>query len=290
MNQTLILGVVATTLALSAPLLLAALGELIGERAGVLNIGLEGMMLGGAWGGAAASFAFHSAAWGVVGAMLGGVFLAAIFALVAIIGRADAIVTGTGLNLLAIGATGVAHRAMIARFGSYEATTLPQPIFWMAGAVLVPLLAWMFGATRFGLQLRAVGEYPVAADAAGVDVVKMRVQSTLMCGALCGLAGAFLSMSHTNSFAENMTSGRGFIALAIVIFGRWNAWGALGAALLFGLAEGAQFFLQGEIATQFYPLLLSLPYVLTLVVLSSRKSSLSSNRAPGALGVPYEKS
>ncbi len=272
MNQTLILGVVATTLALSAPLLLAALGELIGERAGVLNIGLEGMMLGGAWGGAAASFAFHSAAWGVVGAMLGGVFLAAIFALVAIIGRADAIVTGTGLNLLAIGATGVAHRAMIARFGSYEATTLPQPIFWMAGAVLVPLLAWMFGATRFGLQLRAVGEYPVAADAAGVDVVKMRVQSTLMCGALCGLAGAFLSMSHTNSFAENMTSGRGFIAL------------------LFGLAEGAQFFLQGEIATQFYPLLLSLPYVLTLVVLSSRKSSLSSNRAPGALGVPYEKS
>lgn len=275
-----------TALALGTPLLLAALGELIGQRCGVLNVGLEGMMLCGAWAGAAASFATHSGPLGALAAMAAGMILAALFALLVIDFKADAVVVGTGLNLFAAGVTGVLHRAMTGRFGSYDATNLPQWIFMSAGLVTAALLWWGFGRTRAGLQVRAVGEHPAAADTAGIRVARTRRLCTLSNGALCGLAGAFLSMSHTNSFAENMTSGRGFIALAIVIFGRWNPWGALGAALLFGASDGAQFVLQSKIGTTFYPLLLALPYILTLLTLAGAGGSA---RAPAALGRPYER-
>lgn len=287
MDSAIIQGLILSTLALSSPLLLAALGELIGERAGVLNIGLEGMMLTGAWAGAAASFATGNGLAGLGAAMLAGTILACIFALLSISLRADAIVVGTGLNLFALGLTGVAHRAMSARFGSYSSSVLPEWFFFGAGALLVPLLWWMLRSTRVGLRLRAVGEYPSAADAAGVNVRTLRWQSTLACGALCGAAGAFLSLSHTTSFAENMTYGRGFIALAIVIFGRWNPFGALAAALLFGAAESTQAFLQSTLGTAYYPLLLALPHVLAILVLSGIGGQ---SRAPQALNVPYEHS
>ena len=267
-----------TALALGTPLLLAALGELIGEKAGVLNIGLEGMMLCGAWAGAAVSFGTHSGWLGLAGAMSAGALLAALFALLVLKFKADAVVVGTGLNLFAAGITGVLHRAMSLRFGSYTATRLPEGVFLLACAVAVPLLWWGLGRTRAGLQLRAVGEHPAAADTAGVPVACTRWLCTLANGALCGMAGAFLSMSHTDTFAENMTSGRGFIALAIVIFGRWNPWGALGAALLFGAADGAQFFLQSLIGTQFYPLLLALPYVLTIATLAAAPGKIALRR------------
>jgi simple sugar transport system permease protein len=286
MDKTLLLGLIATALAFAAPLLLAALGELIGERSGVLNIGLEGMMLSGALAGAAVSFASRNAGVGLLGAMLAGTALAAIFALLAITLRADAVVVGTGLNLFALGITGLAHRALSASWGSYQAVGLPPGFFMATGALLVPLLWWGFASTRIGLQVRAVGEYPVAADTAGVRVRRLRWICTLCNGALCGMAGAFLSMSHTNSFGENMTAGRGFIALALVIFGRWNPWGALAGALLFGAAEGSQFFLQTRIGSLFYPLLLALPYVLTILVLSGFAGK---TRAPAALAQPYEK-
>ncbi|MDF2441542.1 MAG: ral nucleoside transport system permease protein [Abditibacteriota bacterium] len=278
-------GVLLGALALASPLLLAALGELIGERAGVLNIGLEGMMLSGAWAGAAASFATGSGLVGLSAAMVAAMLLAAIFALLTIRWRADAIVVGTGLNLFALGVTGVAHRAMSERFGPYNSAALPEWFFFVAGALLVPLLWWQLQHTRAGLRLRAVGEYPAAADAAGVNVRALRFQSTLICGALCGAAGAFLSLSHINSFGENMTSGRGFIALAIVIFGRWNPFGALAAALLFGAAESTQIFLQSSLNSTYYPLLLTLPYVLTILVLAGFGGR---SRAPQALNVPHE--
>jgi simple sugar transport system permease protein len=131
------------------------------------------------------------------------------------------------------------------------------------------------------LQLRASGEYPSAAEAAGASVAKLRWAATLFNGALCGLAGAFLSMANTNSFAENMTAGRGFIALAIVIFGRWNPFGALAAALLFGAANAMQFQLQSQLGTEFYPLLLALPYVLTILTLAGFAGR---TNAPAALG------
>jgi simple sugar transport system permease protein len=284
--HSLILALTFTTLALATPLLLAALGELIGERAGVLNIGLEGMMLVGAWAGAAASFKSGHALAGLLAAIAAGTLLAAAFGLLALTLQADAIVVGTGLNLFALGLTGMLHRAMAASFGDYTAVTLPQWVFNVLGACLVPLLWAAFRYTRTGIQIRAVGEYPPAADAAGVNVGRVRWFCTLANGALCGAAGAFLAMSHTNAFNENMTSGRGFIALAIVIFGRWSPWGALGAALLFGAAEGMQFFLQTTVSTTYYPLLLTLPYLLTLLTLAGK---FGTTTAPAALAQRYER-
>jgi ABC-type uncharacterized transport system permease subunit len=281
MEVSLIVPLLASALAFGAPLLLAALGELIGERAGVLNIGLEGMMLTGAWAGAAAGFVSGNAGLGILGAAGAGVLLAALFAFLVLTLRADAVVAGTGLNLFALGLTGVAHRSLSAKAGSYVAPTIPQWYFIALGVVLAVTLTWALAHTRAGLKLRAVGEYPAAAEAAGTSVVRTRWVATLVNGALCGVAGAFLSMSHTNTFAENMTSGRGFIALTIVIFGRWSPIGAVAAALLFGAAEGSQFFLQSTLGTTYYPLLLALPYVLTLLTLAGFAGKA---KAPAALG------
>jgi simple sugar transport system permease protein len=281
MSKAELLNLLLASLAFATPILLAALGELIAERSGVLNIGLEGMMLSGAWAGAAFSYSTRSPLAGVVAAALAGVLLAAIFALLVLRYKAEAIVAGTGLNLLALGATGVAHRAMIAKHGSYESATLPMWFFFALSVVLIPALWWLLTKTRPGLQLRAAGEYPLAAEASGASVMKLRWVSTLFNGALCGMAGAFLSMSHTDSFAENMTAGRGFIALAIVIFGRWSPFGALAAALLFAAANAAQFGLQAKISTQYYPLLLALPYALTILTLAGFAGK---SRAPAALG------
>jgi ABC-type uncharacterized transport system permease subunit len=275
------LNLLLASLAFAVPILLAALGELVGEKSGVLNIGLEGMMLGGAWAGAAASFATQSSIAGLLAAITAGVFLSAVFALLVLNFQADAIVAGTGLNLFALGATGVAHRAMIARSGNYDANTLPPTFFFALAALLIPALWWLLHHTRAGLQLRAAGEYPAAAEASGASVLKIRWMSTLSNGALCGLAGAFLSMSHTDSFAENMTAGNGFIALAIVIFGRWSPFGALGAALLFAGAKALQYQLQAQLPTQYFPLLLALPYALTILTLAGFAGR---TRAPGALG------
>jgi len=275
-----------TALALASPLLLAALGELIGERAGVLNIGLEGMMLAGAWAGAAASFASRSAPLGLLAAMGAGIAFAAIFAWLVLTLRADAIVAGTGLNLLSLGLTGVLQRRMATVYGSYEAVPLPEMSFAVAGALLALTLWWALRRTRIGLQLRAVGEHPAAADSAGVHVRRVRWLATLANGALCGAAGAFLSMANTHSFAENMTAGRGFIALAIVIFGRWSPLGAVGAALLFAAAEGAQYSLQASLGSGYAPLFLALPYIVTLLTLAGFAGA---TRAPAALGQDYEK-
>lgn len=283
MNSLLTFSFFVSTLAFALPILLAALGELVGEKSGVINIGLEGQMLGGALTGAAVSFALQNAIFGLMAAIIAGVLLAAIFAWLVISLRADAIVAGTGLNLFALGLTGVVHRAFSHRApgGAYEAQILPEWMFAVAALLLVPLLCWGLQKTRAGLQLRAAGEYPSAAEAAGASVARLRWGATLFNGALCGVAGAFLSIANTNSFAENMTAGRGFIALAIVIFGRWNPIGATLAALLFGAANAAQFQLQSQLGTEFYPLLLALPYALTILTLAGFAGR---TKAPAALG------
>jgi simple sugar transport system permease protein len=283
MSHLLTVAFFVSTLAFALPILLAALGELVGEKSGVINIGLEGQMLAGALAGAAASFAFGNATLGLAAAIAAGVLLAAVFAWLVVSLRADAIVVGTGINLFALGMTGVLHRAISNRAagGAYEAQVLPEWVFAALALLLIPLLWWGLQKTRAGLQLRAAGEYPSAAEAAGASVVKLRWAATLFNGALCGMAGAFLSMANTNSFAENMTAGRGFIALAIVIFGRWNPFGAMAAALLFGAANAAQFQLQSQLGTEFYPLLLALPYVLTILTLAGFAGR---TKAPAALG------
>ena len=281
MNSAIFWSLVFSSLALGVPLLLAALGEIVGEKSGVLNVGLEGMMLSGALCGAAISTITGNAWLGVLAAMIGGVSLSSVFAFLVVTLRGDAVVAGTGLNLFALGFTGVAFRAVSAKYPTSQAAIVPESFFYVLALFLCAALWFAISSTRSGLAIRACGENPRAAESAGINVARVRWSCTLWNGALCGLAGAFLSISHTNSFAENMTEGRGFIALALVIFGRWNPWGALGAALLFGAAQGSQFWLQTRVGDQFYPLLLALPYVLTLVVLAGFAGKV---RAPAALG------
>ena len=244
---------------LAVPLLLAALGELMVEKAGVINVGIEGMMLAGALAGFAASHAAHGPWPGALAALAAGAALAAFLAALSIGLGADQVVVGTALNILALGLTGVFFRAL---FGGPGQRTVPfaplpfpvlhripliGPAFFQQNALgylawaLVPLCAFFLRRTRPGLRLRAVGEYPAAADGAGVRVPWVRTLAVLWGGGLAGLAGAYLSIGYTNGFTENMSAGRGFIALAVVILGRWTPGGVTLAALLFGLADALHY-------------------------------------------------
>lgn len=291
------------TLRLAAPLLLAALGELLVQRAGIVNVGIEGGMLSGAFAGFAVAVATGSPALGVAAAAAAGCALACLFAAFAVLRRADQIVVGMAVNLLALGATGLGARALYAG-APPQAPTVPvlalpalsewpglgalfsQTPFVYAGVCLAGALALFLGRSRAGLRLRAVGESARAADAEGVPVEAVRFAALAAGGLLTGVAGASLSLSLADTFTEGMSAGRGFIALAVVIFGRWSAGGVLGAALFFGAATALQFRLQARGWGVPYPVFLMFPYVVTLVVLA-----LASGRArpPGDLGRPYRR-
>lgn len=291
-------------LRLAAPLLLAALGELLVERAGVINIGIEGMMLCGAFAAFAASVASGQPAVGVLAGVAAGCAMGAVFVVFAVLRRADQIVVGTAVNLLALGATGLALRAMFPETvptaptvgelrvpGLVELPLLGRSLFSQtpftyAALALAPGCAFFLARTRAGLRLRAVGEAARAADAEGVPVERVRSIAVLAGAGFAGLAGAALSLAQSNSFAEGMTAGRGFIALAIVIFGRWSASGVVLAALFFGATTALQFRLQARGLDVPYPLALMLPYVLTLALLAVASGHA---RAPGDLGRPYRR-
>lgn len=293
-----------TGVPLATPLLLAALGEIFAEKSGVINVGIEGMILAGALAGFAGSYASHNPVVGALCAAGAGTLLAALMALLAIRLRADQVVVGTAINILALGLTGVFARAW---FQDANASAVPfpsLPIPWLCRLpvigealftqnalgylawLLVPLCWFYLFRTRPGLRLRAVGEYPEAADGAAVRVDRVRTLAVLWGGALAGLAGAYLSIGYTNGFVENMSAGRGFIALAVVILGRWNPWGALAAALLFGLASALQFQFQASSVRLPYQFFLALPYLLTVFALLFR--SRLQAVPPAALGEPYQ--
>jgi simple sugar transport system permease protein len=290
------------TLRLAAPLLLAALGELLIERSGVVDIGIEGTMLTGAFAGFAVAVATGSALAGVAAAAAAGGGVGLLFAAFAVVGRVDQIVVGMAVNLLALGGTGAAARALwggappaaptLGALAEGASTGLPWPLaIWLAqtpflhaGLVLTLALGLVFARTRAGLTLRAVGESARAADAEGVSVPVVRGAAVLVGSALAGLGGAALSLAQSDSFTEGMTAGRGFIALAIVIFGRWSATGVLLAALFFGGATALQFRLQARGAGIPYPVFLMLPYVVTLAVLAF---ATGRGRAPADLGRAY---
>lgn len=292
------------TLRLAAPLLLAALGELVVERAGLINIGIEGAMLVGAFAGFAAAAASGSAPVGVAAATLSGAGIGVLFAAFAVARGADQIVVGTAVNLLALGATALASRSLwsgappsaptVAPLVSGPATGIPllgpvllrqTPFVW-TGIALAVAIGFALSRTRAGLRLRAVGEAARAADAEGVSVGRIRFAAVVFGSALAGLAGAALSLAQSDTFTEGMTAGRGFIALAVVIFGRWRAAGVLLAALFFGLATALQFRLQARGAAIPYPLSLMLPYLVTLGVLAVASGR---GRAPGDLGRAYRR-
>lgn len=296
MTGVLLLAFVLQTFAYAAPVLFAALGEVFSERVGVINIGLEGLMLVGALSAVVASAAASSALAGVLAAFVAGGLGGLLFAAFAVGLARDQVIVGTTLNFLAAGLTGVWYRAWTS--GGTKAQTAPalRPLFGESGTslnaltllalLLVPLGHFLLVRTRLGVLLRATGEVPEAAAASGARVNRIRAVVCALTGGLCGLGGAALSIGISNTFTENMTGGRGFIALAIVVFGRWSPVGAWGAALLFAAADVAQARLQASGAFHIpYPVFLAIPYVLTLVALAIRGGSV---RAPAALGVPFE--
>ena len=266
--DALLLAIIAST-----PLLLAVEGEIIVQRAGIINLGIEGTMLVAAM----TSVLFGSFAAGVLGAAA----MAALFGLFAIVFRADQIVTGTAINLLALGLTGFIYREMQERF----ATPIAHPTIdfvAIAAWIVVPLvLAWMLWRTKFGLRLRACGENPEAVTAAKHSVALHRWAALGIEAILAGVGGAHLALVLSNGFAENMTAGRGFIALSIVIFGRWKMKGAILGTAVFGIAAAAQYALQASGHGLPFHLLLATPYVVTLLILCGITGRV---RAPEALG------
>jgi general nucleoside transport system permease protein len=275
---------IAATL-FATPLLIAAVGELMAERAGVVNIAIEGMMLAGALAAWVAN-GFYGPAWGFAAAVAAAVVLALLFALAAITFAADQIVTGTGINLLAFGATALAYKRLSGAMA--ETTITPVPTSWMmAAAVVLLVAAWAYlRFTRWGLELTAIGESPQAADAAGVPVNRRKLLALLFGAACAGLAGAYLSTMRVQQFTENMTAGGGFLALAIVIFGRWRPLGVLAACAFFGIVRAAvnTWKVRAGYSDAVTPLFDLLPYVVSLLALAGVAGR---SGAPAALGRAY---
>jgi len=294
----------AATIRTAVPLALAALGELLVERTGLINIGLEGAILAGAFG-ALVGASGHGVVLGFASAAAAGLIVALIFVAFVVWARADQIITGTALTLLSMGATGTLYRTMYGSSGAALSipTSAALPIPGLAslpvvGAplfsqppityfvyVLAPILAWWLARTHAGLALRAIGDRPDAAEAAGIAVDRARALAVLVGGALGGLAGGTLVLAQAGTFAEGMSAGRGFIAIAIVALGRWTPIGVVGAALLFGAASALQFAFQAMGWNAPYQVFLAVPYLLTLAALAG---AVGRARAPASLGQALE--
>ena len=294
----------AATVRTAVPLVLAALGELLVERTGLINIGLEGAILAGAFG-ALVGASGHGVMLGFATAAAAGLIVALIFVAFVIWARADQIITGTALTLLSMGATGTLYRAMYGSAGAAlsipTSAALPipglanlplvgvalfsQPPITYFAYVLAPVLAWWLARTHDGLALRAIGDRPDAAEAAGIAVDRVRALAVLVGGALGGLAGGTLVLAQAGTFAEGMSAGRGFIAIAIVALGRWTPMGVVGGALLFGAASALQFAFQAMGWNAPYQVFLAVPYLLTLAALAG---AVGRARAPASLGQALE--
>ena len=295
----------ASTLRLSMPLILAAAGELVSERAGVLNLSLEGMMLTGAFFGALGSWMTGQPILGLVCAVIAALIMAACQALLSVNLRANQLVVGIGFNIFALGATTLLYRLI---FGGLSREEIPgltklnipwlsdlpflgtaifqQSLLTYAGLFLVIAIWAMLKYTAFGLAVRAVGDEPRAADKAGINVARIRWQAILVTGFMAGLAGAYISVADINTFTENMTNGAGYLALAAVIFGGWNVRRTVAACLLFGAATAMQFQLPTmgiQVPTAF---LLMLPYLLALLAVAGLVGRL---QPPTALTIPFQR-
>ena len=265
----------------SVPLLLAVEGELVVERAGMINLGIEGMMLVAAITSVFAAQLSGSIAVGIAGGIAGATLVAALFGAFAIHLKADQIVTGTAINLLALGITGFVYRELNATLTRevphLEGNTLAF-IAWIAVPIVLAFTLW---SSPFGLRLRACGENPEAVRAANFSVQAHRWAALAIEALLVGVAGASLALALSSGFAENMTAGRGYIALSIVIFGRWKVKGVLLGTALFGAAAALQYAMQAASRGVQFHLLLSIPYVVTLVILCGVAGRV---RAPEGLG------
>jgi general nucleoside transport system permease protein len=291
--------------ALSAPLLFAALGELVSETAGVINIGLEAMMLAGAFCGVWGAHVSGSVGVGFVAAAGGGLLVAGLHGATCLWFRANQVVSGVVLNVLVLGLTTFGIAVV---FGSNLSRSVPTlervriplladlpvvgPAFFdqtlgvYAAFLLVPVLAWILGRTVVGLMLKAAGERPESAESLGVRVNAVRWSALLCCGAVAGIGGGQLTLAGLGAFTQNVTAGRGFIALAAVVFGRWRPVGTMVAVLLFAIADAFQIRARPLGVHVPYQLLAMLPYLVTVLALALLVRRM---RAPAALGMGYER-
>jgi len=299
MRSIVTLSLLFSTIRLATPLVWAAIGGLYSERSGVINIALEGLMLAGAFTAAAVTFYTHSPWIGVGAAAVAAAFFALLLGVVCIRFKANEVVAGTGINILFLGLPAVLSGALFLSSGSTPQIPRDEllPAFGqlsvmsIVAVLLVACTQYVLYRTRFGLRLRAVGENPEAADAAGIRVHRLRYAGVILSGVLAGVGGAYLSIGQSSLFTRNMTAGRGFIALAALIFGKWRPVPTMLACVLFGFADALTIQMQGvvklpsgeDVPVQFIQMI---PYVVTIVVLAG---FIGQSRAPGALGVAYDK-
>lgn len=286
---------------LATPMIFAALGGIFSERSGVINIALEGLMLGGAFTAAVVTYELSNPYVGFLSALIAGALLASIFAVSVIKFEADQVVAGFGINILMLGVPALLSGAIYGAAGSTEQIAkeylLPEfarlNVASMLAFALVPVCWYVLFKTPFGLRIRAVGENPEAADAAGVKVLRMRYLGVILSGVLAAAGGAYLAIGQSSFFTKGMSAGKGFIALAALILAKWRPFHVLGACLFFGFTEALAIQLQGApwaklpggegIPVQFIEII---PYVLTIIVLAG---FIGLSRAPKALGIPYRK-
>jgi ABC-type uncharacterized transport system permease subunit len=299
MGEIFSIALFFSTIRFATPLIFAALGGMFSERSGVINIALEGLMLAGAFTAAVVTYETSNPFFGLFCGMLAGAFLAFIYAVSVIKFEADQVVAGFGINILMLGLPALLSSAIYDSAGSTEQIAKENvlPSFFdiniasILAFALVPVCWYVLYKTPFGLRLRAVGENPAAADAAGVNVIKLRYFAVILSGALAAAGGAYLSIGQSSLFTRGMTAGRGFIALAALILAKWKPVPVLLACLFFGFTEALTIPLasyklaSGEVAlpVQFVQIL---PYVLTIIVLAG---FIGLSRAPKALGIPYSK-
>lgn len=305
MDLDLLTNILFAMVRCGTPLLLVALGELVCEKSGVLNLGQEGMMLFGAVVGFIAAIGTGSLWLGVLAAMAAGVLLSALFALVALGCNANQVATGLALTIFGIGLSSFVGAAWVGKpLAGFEPVAIPllsalpvlgkmlfsQDLMVYLSFALFALIAWALLKSRIGLVLQAVGENPDAASAMGLPVLRVRTLAVLFGGAMAGMAGAYLSLAYTPMWAENMTAGRGWIALALVVFASWRVFRVLLGAYLFGLASILHLVAQGVGLAIPANLLAMLPYVATILVLVllSRDAVRTRLFAPVSLGQPWK--
>src|SRR5687768_12165432 len=300
LTPTFLLILLFSTIRTATPLIFAALGGLFSERAGVINIALEGLMLAGAFTAAVVTYELQNPYIGFLCGIISGGALAFIYAVAVIKFEADQVVTGFAISLLMIGLPSVISAAVYDSAGSTEQIG-KEFLLWDIGHrlsiasilafLLVPVTWYVVYKTPFGLRLRAAGENPAAADAAGVNVIKLRYIAVILSGVLAAAGGAYLSIGQSSLFTRAMTAGRGYIALAALILAKWKPVPVLFACLFFGFTEALSIQMQGviklpsgeDIPVQFIQMI---PYVLTIIVLAG---FIGLSRAPKALGIPYKK-
>ncbi len=302
----------AASMRMATPLLIAALGLIISERAGLMNISAEGAMLAAAFAAYALTAATGNNVWiGLVAAIFAGMLVAGIFAYTSIHLKVKQVVVGAGINMLCTGMTGFLFRRLfrgedaivssmtVSTFQNYNIPLLSdipflnelffKHTFFTYFAFIMVAVTWVIiKKTSLGIKIISVGENPRAADSLGVNVIALRYAATLYSGVMFGIAGAYLSIVQGGIFTENMTAGRGFIAMAVVVLGKWHPGGAFLGALLFGASNALQMLLQNSGNNTLGNLILGIPYAATIiaVILVSR----SRTAAPSALGTPYVKS